>query len=221
MVDSVQMIRSRMNITGLPGDTERQGTCIDRDTQNTMAIYTLFQDAEDLHTIVSGSCGWRGAVWSSSIFVCDAWSLASRRKTELDRPIRAWASRMVWPESIATWCAKTGDLVILDDEPGLFASEYLGLVYDRVRWDRLDPEVFPAGLLAVASNSLTVETAACALAASTPEQFAAFSNAQVQLLLSHESPVICRAAVSKLSAAQRPNGATPQPAHVRLRHARK
>lgn len=184
-----------------------------------MAIYTLFQDAEDLHTIVAGSRGWRGAVWSTSLFACDAWSLASRRNTELERPMRAWASRMLWPESIATWCSKTGDLVIFDHYPGLFASEYLGLAFDEARWAGLESEAFPIGLLAVASNDLTAETAVLALGAATPDQLAALSDAQAHQLLSHKSPDIRSAAAGKLSAFPGRRHATPPPAQGQRRRA--
>lgn len=185
-----------------------------------MAIYTLFQDAEDLHTIVSGGLGWRGAVWSNSLFACDAWSLGARRTTELERPMRAWASRMLWPESIATWCSKTGDLVIFDDYPGLFASEYLGLVFHEARWAGLEPGTFPAGLLAVASNDLTVKTGVRALGAATPDQLAALSDAQAHQLLSHKSLDIRFAAARRLSPSQgRARPAMPPPAQGQRRRA--
>lgn len=150
-----------------------------------MALYALYQDAEDLHTIVRGSRGWPGALWSSSLFAVDCWCIAQGIKTELDRATRAWKERLWLPEPIAFWYSRTGGLLVGDAEPGDFAARYLGLVYDAERWANLQPAAFAVAIHAAASCELTMETAARALLSATPEQLAGLSPRGGQALLPH------------------------------------
>jgi hypothetical protein len=150
-----------------------------------MALYTLYQDGEDLHTIVRKDLGWPGALWSSSLFAVDCWRLAAGVKTELDRATRAWKDRLWLPEPIAFWYARTGGLLVREPECGFFAERYLGLTYDPNRWADLCPSAFAVAVQAAASCDLTMETAARALLSATPEQLAGLSDNRVQAFPSH------------------------------------
>jgi hypothetical protein len=182
-----------------------------------MAIYSLYQDAEDLHTIVRGSRGWPGAFWSSSLFAADCWRLVNGDKTELDRPTRAWMGRLLWPESIATWCSASGRLTIADTSPGSFAERYLALVYDEWRWVSLEPGEFRVAVLAAASHELTASTAVSALLEATPAQLASLSHDEARQLLCHPR-LDLRLAATRLCPDPQPVQAGDAPPRPRLRH---
>lgn len=136
-----------------------------------MNTFTLYRDLAGLMTIVADDGrGWSGAFWSSELFITDAWQISRRRKTELNRPTTAWARRLEWPEPVARWSRTTGELIVLDDNPGQRTERYLGMVYDPARWLSLTPDAFAVAVRAALSCSLTAAVAAQAIEQANPQQ---------------------------------------------------
>lgn len=136
-----------------------------------MDTFTLYRDLADLMTIVADDGrGWSGAFWSSELFITDAWAISRRRKTGLNGPTGNWARRLEWPEPVARWSRTTGELIVLDDNPGQRTERYLGMVYDSARWLSLAPDAFAVAVRAAASCSLTAATAAQAIEQANPQQ---------------------------------------------------
>lgn len=169
---------------------------IDRSTtRKLMGIFTVYRDIADLLTIVSDDGrGWPSAYWSSALFVTDAWAISRRRKTELNRPTPDWARRLEWPEPIAQWSSTTGELVLLDEEPGNRAERYLGINFDPFRWASLDAKAFRVAVLAAASCRFTTAAATQALERATPHQIESFLRSDATTLRQHLDLDLRRAA---------------------------
>ena len=150
-----------------------------------MSSFTLFCDFSDLMTIVRpNGTGWPGAYWSSGLFVTDALLIARGERGELAAPTQGWRERLEWPERIASWSRERGRLEVFDPAPGARAERYLGMSYDRRRWESLDPATFKVAVKAAASCQHTISTAITALMGSTPEQLQVFSDWEWRYLIS-------------------------------------
>lgn len=155
----------------------------------------LYQDEDDLFTVVCERAGWLGARWSSRLFVVDAAAVLAGQGHELDEPTENWAVRLRFAEQVATWCSDCNQLTVHDAAPGRVGSNYLGLAYDAPRWNDLSPQEFIRTVKALGSSPCTAETAGLALAGATPLQRVGLTKEDLVELLRSPYPGVRTAAV--------------------------